>query len=129
MADVDEARSFIDAQQERAEPGACLARLGPASDDKLLLLGDLDLAPVRCPLARLVEGIRVLRDQAFPPLLEGALVQRTAVATHHLADAQAGIAIALEEALDNRAALAERHVSQVAAALAQHVEDDVGGPD
>ena len=37
VADVDEARSFVDAEQQRAEVGARLARLGPAADDEFLL--------------------------------------------------------------------------------------------
>src|SRR5690242_2110960 len=52
VAGVDERVAFIHAQQEGAEVFAGVARLGPAADDELLLVDDLQLPPVGRSLAR-----------------------------------------------------------------------------
>src|SRR5262249_28365070 len=80
VADVDEFAVLVDAEQQRAEVRARLPRLGPAPDNELLFVKQLDLAPRRTAPPRLVERGGFLRDEAFPSLFLRARVQRTRVA-------------------------------------------------
>jgi len=95
MADVDQGFGMrgqglvghlIYPEQQRAEVRPRLARLGPPSDDEFLLVGDFDLAPVRCSLARLVQRRGVLRDQSLPSTVDRLFVERACVATHDRAE-------------------------------------------
>ena len=74
------------AQKQRAEVLSRLSRLGPAADDELLLLVQLELAPRRAAPAGLIRRLRILDDQSFPAFLHGARVQRVAVADGLLAE-------------------------------------------
>ncbi len=122
---VQEIAVVVDAQDERAEIHPRLARLGPARDDELLFGQDLDLAPVGCALAGMVERRRLLRDQAFPAAGDRALVHLPAVAEHDLADADDGRRCAGQEPFERLPALGERTAAEVSGAVAQDVEADV----
>src|SRR6267378_3953564 len=128
MSRVDEALPvwIVDAEQQRAEVRARLPRLGPAADDELLLVDDLELAPVGRALAGLVLRVGVLRDEAFPPALERLLVKRASVAAHGRADAQQWRSRLAEHALEHLAALGQRTVAKIGAAVAEDVERDEG---
>ncbi len=128
VPDVRQVAVFVNAEQQRAEILARLARLGPAADDEFLLVYDLQLAPVRRPLARLVERRRVLGDESFPALIEGALVQRAPVAVYHFTDAEQRRARVTERPLECRAAFEQRPVSKVLLSVAQYVERDERDP-
>src|SRR5207244_11805532 len=58
------------AEQQSAEWAPGCARLGPAADDELLLVQDLQLPPVVCRLAGVVDGVDPLRNQPFPSLFQ-----------------------------------------------------------
>src|SRR6267378_671136 len=115
MSRVDEALPvwIVDAEQQRAEVRARLPRLGPAADDELLFVDDLQLAPVGRALAGLVARVGVLGDEAFPAFLEGALVQRAAVAADDLADAENRGPGASEDALERRAPFEQRPIAKI----------------
>ena len=66
VADVLQPPAFLHAEQQRPEVLPRLARLGPAADDELLFLLQLDLPPGGRAAPRLVGGRRVLGDQPFP---------------------------------------------------------------
>ena len=79
---------FVYTQQQRPEVRARKARFGPAADDEFLFADDLELPPVRRPLAGLIHGVGPFRNQPFPAAGERALVQRVTVRARDLADAQ-----------------------------------------
>src|SRR5262249_12267597 len=116
----------VDAEQQRAEVRARLARFGPAADDEFLFLMDLDLAPVGRALARLVERRRVLDDQPLPSLLHRFVVRRASVAANLAADPETRRARAREEPLGRGAALDGRPIAPVLRAVLQKVENDEG---
>src|SRR2546425_11742513 len=106
MSRVDEALAvwIVDAEQQCPEVRARLSRFGPAADDELLLVDDLELAPVGRALAGLVLRVGVLRDEAFPAVLERLLIESASVAAHGRADAQQWRSRLGEPALEDLAA-------------------------
>ena len=96
VADVLQPPAFLHAEQQRAEVLPRLARLGPAADDELLLLDELDLAPCGGTAARLVRGRRLLGDQSFPAFLDRPFVQRRRIVGHLLAEADDAGVVLLE---------------------------------
>ncbi len=89
VAGVAQARRLAHAEQQRAQLRARAARLGPAADDHLLALDQLDLAPLGRALARAIARRAVLGDQPLPAVGQRLLVERGAVADRDLAEAQA----------------------------------------
>src|SRR5438093_5615349 len=126
VAHVDEVLALVHAEQERAEVRAHLARLGPSADDELLFVQDLELAPVRGALARLVQRQRVLRDQPFPAALHRLLEQCSSVAAYDVAEEQERRSRTAEHPFERGAALDERTSAKVRPAVAQEVEGDEG---
>ena len=105
-----------------------VSRLGPAADDELLLLVELQLPPRRAAAARLVRRLPVLDDEPFPSFLQRARVQRAAVALDLLADAdRARLRLrSAEQSFEAHAALDERQAAQIVLPLAQQIERDEG---
>ena len=85
---VNKVTLAVHADEQRAEVRAGLPRLGPAADHEFLFVHDLQLAPVGRPLARQIARLRAFGDQSFPSAIEGALIQRAAVAVRDVADTQ-----------------------------------------
>src|SRR4029434_2612589 len=95
--------SIVDAEQERAEVRPRMPRLGPSTDDELLFANDLQLPPVGRALAGLVQRRAVLRDQAFPTMLQRLAVQRAGVAADLPAQSQRRVGRAREQPLERGA--------------------------
>jgi hypothetical protein len=97
-------RSFIDAEQQRADVRSSTPGLGPAADHELLLERDLELSPIRCALARVVERIGSLCDYAFPPFLLRTSLEGATVTASHLADADepGSLALRTKQTLESR---------------------------
>src|SRR3954471_3661958 len=107
-----------------------MARLGPPGNDELLLVDDLELAPVWCSLAGLIRRIGSLGNQAFPAFVEGAPVQSPPISGRHLAQPEDSIAAcdrARKYALERGAPLDKRAAAQIRTAVLQHVKDDECG--
>ncbi len=105
-----------------------VSRLGPAADDELLLLVELQLPPRRAAAARLVRRLPVLDDEPFPSFLQRPRVQRAAVALDLLAQANR-VRLRLrsaEQSFEPHAALDERQAAQIVLPLAQQIERDEG---
>src|SRR5262249_13714271 len=51
VPDVNQARRYINAHEQRSEVGARLAGLRPPTDHEFLLVEDFELAPIRSPLS------------------------------------------------------------------------------
>src|SRR6185437_482687 len=118
VPDVLELIAVVDAEQQRAEVLARLARRRPAANHELLLVDDLDFAPCRRAPARLIGRGSVLRDETFPVLGQRALVQLASVLCDLLADPDGAIRTLdaerfRRERLQPRAALGQRHRAEV----------------
>src|SRR4051812_40518212 len=61
---------IVVAEEQRAERPSRGARFGPPANHEFLLAKNLQLAPVVCALARVVDRIHLLRDETFPSLIE-----------------------------------------------------------
>ena len=80
-ADITQGVVFMNAQQERAKPGACALRAGESSDDEFLPLQALEFYPgaasatlIRCvePLAH--QTLKAVMANAVPQVLDGGSV-------------------------------------------------------
>ena len=126
MADILERAAIEDAEEQRAEVGATLPRLGPAADHELLLLVNFQLAPIRGPFARHIFGGGALRNEAFPPAGQRSLMQRATIAGDLFADAQDWRTGFGEKLFKNGAALGERPIAQICLTVTEYVEGDEG---
>src|SRR4030095_11117063 len=96
--------------------------LGPAPDDELLLVMELQLSPRRAAATGLIGGLCVLDDEALPAFCLGAFKERTAVARDLFADANERRLGTCEQPFEMPAALGQRQPAQVVVALAQEIE-------
>src|SRR5262245_38730764 len=88
MAGVLQHTGIVVSDEQRAEGAARRARLGPSTDDELLLLDELQLPPVPRPLAGVIHRLAVFRDQAFPSPFDRLLMKRAAVVVDEIASPQ-----------------------------------------
>src|SRR5262249_37524317 len=86
VTDIDELAVFVHAEQQRAEVRPRVARFGPAGDDELLLVLQLELAPCGAATPGFIERAGFFRDQSFPAFFLRARVQLARVARDLLAD-------------------------------------------
>jgi hypothetical protein len=86
------------------------ARLGPAADDELAVLEELELAPLGAALARAIRRARVLHDQPFPSLGLCLLVQCPPIVRHlrREPDERRGGRMLGEQRLEHGAPLSQR---------------------
>ncbi len=124
VADIDQARALILAEQQRPEARARVARLGPAADHELLLVGQLVLPPGRAAAARLIHRGAILDDQSFPALAVRAFVERPSVGGDLLADPQRAGEMPREIFLERLAPRGQRQPADVLGAGAQQVEGE-----
>src|SRR5262245_23611409 len=127
MADVDERVVLIDTEKQRTEVHARLARLGPASNHKFLLVNDFQLAPIGRALARPVARIRMLGNNPFPSALDRSLVKRPSVAPHRFADAQQRRPCVAKQSLEFGAPVVEWPFAEIGYSFPQHIEGNEGG--
>src|SRR6202022_2434550 len=83
LARVTETFPLVVADQQRAEPGASTARVGPASDDQLLAGRALQLAPVRRSPGG-IDRVTPFGDQSLPSVFAGVGQQRHGVSVEFL---------------------------------------------
>ncbi len=123
VADIGEpALVVVDAEEQGAEVRAVAARLGPAADDELLRMLQLELGPVGGSLAREVARRGALGDQPFPAPRHRLAVQVAAVPAHLRRQTQQGRAGIAEDAFERGAPRGQGQPAQVVGALAQQVE-------
>src|SRR5262249_11736139 len=102
-------------------------RFGPAGDDELLLVLQLELAPCGAATPGFIERAGFFRDQSFPAFFLRARVQLARVARDLLADPNHSgwrSAEAPDRLLEAAAALRQRQPRQILLAVLQDVERD-----
>src|SRR5215471_7145580 len=124
MADKAQGLFVIKPEENRAEGDAGVACGGPATNDGIECLGNLDFGPTGAAIGD-VAAVDPLGHDAFEPLLLGELEKLLAVFDLVIREAEAVVGV--EESLQKLLALQHRNLAEIESVDVEKVEEEIDG--